>query len=168
MSLLKNKLKKVKKYLPFGSLNWYNQEGRRLDREKGKSEIEILAKTLGHSIYGLAGTYTIVVFGIHYTSGLINTGEFNYLKQQEILAERDEKQLLDKKRYSEAWDKLFVDPAYADRDSNEALTLEEISDAYKRMEFSELFIKEGKIEIDKPTLDQLERAVMSYEGERKW
>lgn len=114
-----------------------------------------------------AGTSISVVVGAIYGLLSLTTGEINPITAIRVENERRENVERLKEEYIH---KLFGPNGYSNRDGRPGLSPEEQSDVYKRMGLG-LFI-EGQTRFPydpnrtgRPSLQQLERAVKSYEAE---
>lgn len=120
-----------------------------------------VAMFAGHVGYALISTIAVGM----YTGGVLETGKFSIPEQNKVEQERK----LEKQLFDEKFNLLFSTKGLADLDKDD-LELSEIEEAYKRMgiELSYgispdyIYSPNITIELPKPTIEQLNKAIMSY------
>jgi len=133
------KLKKLLTKLPVVSYLSYVTKGRNKDREKGISENVQTLKGVVHLAYALIPLYATTYFSI---TGAF-TKEWNPFKQPEARRQHTQLRLEQGKkqaelieshnlRYDDLYRKLFIKPAYADKDKNKIISFEEQVDVWRR------------------------------------
>ena len=139
-----------KKYLPFFCVTNYLKES----GKEGK-----FLPFLGYIMY----TAIISASLFSYGKACIKYGEFNPIKQIELSIEGNRKNITEIKKLGGLYNKIFGDNGYADLNHNGKISLVEKIDAYQRMGFNEDELLEER-PFPKPNVNQLEKAVQSYEA----
>lgn len=143
---LNKTIEKIIKYLPFESAANF------LDREE-KSKFAAL-KFIGHMVYAAAAPLLFIV------PIIILTGEYPSRPREVLRATAVKSE--DFKRYNELRDKILGENGLADLNKDGDISLEEQADAWKRMGLDNKTSSRATI-FPRPTLEQLETAVRSYE-----
>lgn len=162
------KIKKYMKYIPGLNIVWLTYVDIEARKEsKKRPNIKF------HVPYGIFGTVLLGSLLYNYSHNLIKTKEINPIKQIKITQQHT-------KRYNRLWDELFVNPAYADKDKNKIISIDERFKAWEKMGLKEdikthvpnLVTHKGKyyrppysqiiITFPKPKIENLEKAVQSY------
>lgn len=155
------KLKNILKKLPLVSALYYQGKGRLEDDEKGVKNSTQALKFLGHLAYGMILVSAMTLYSV--TGAL--TGEWNPLKQPKAYIQGIQQNQIRKQRSDEAYKKLFIKPAYANKDKNKGISFEEKLGAWDRMGL----LPDRPVFYDEPFKDpnfkELEKAVESYEAE---
>ncbi|MCH7568638.1 MAG: hypothetical protein IIA87_04415 [Nanoarchaeota archaeon] len=147
-------VKKIATKLPLVSLMEHVVITRDKDIMRGKG----LAKAIGHSVYAaafLAGSFI-------YTNRALDTGEFNWSKQSQVMDERWEEAEARRQEHKELETSLFGadgTSGLADINGDGSLSSSERADAYARMGIEPTF--------QTPSIEQLREGVESYEGDGK-
>ena len=152
----KNLMPKPKNLIPF----YYVFRGQNEEHEKEKSILRKLPKGLISKIYGLAVLGFLFAWGIN---GVITRDPnpinavtraiegYNLIKENERI-------------YPNKYSQIFGPNGYADANRDNIIDFPERIDAYRRMGFfQDVLPIAGETEFPKPNLNQLERAIRSYE-----
>jgi len=154
--------KTIAKWIPPVNFEEYGTRGMFEDREKGRSETFITLKGFGHLIYALVGSMTLAYCGWMF----YETGEVNPIKARQVIAQRAEQAEQERanyqKRVSELSDRVFSRYGLADTNKDGRVEFSEIVEAYRRMSLEDQI----QIQLPKPNLEQLEKAVQSYQGRK--
>ncbi len=113
----------------------------------------------------IGGMILILAFfgGKQYLKKVDKINTWNPIKQHTILEQRrnEEKQNA-KIRYDSAYKKIFGPSGYADANFSTGVSFDEKVSAYRKMDFLDDIFVEGE-KFPQPTIEQLEKAIESYE-----
>ena len=116
-----------------------------------------------------AGISISVVSFLLYGATSLVTGElsFNPITKAKLLMEIDRKTDARNQLREEYSNRIFGMNGYADKDKSGGINFDERVDAYRRMGFTQPFVEGGTYFEKHLSFNQLEKAVKSYEAEKK-
>jgi len=141
-------------HLPVFSV--YNYMNTEFPNETNKSKG--ILKAAGHTLYGIVGGSVLLLGAL----SCYATGEVNPITARQVILRRIElseaKEQVQLQRYDALYDKLFGENGLADQNHNGQVDIYERVEAVRRMGL------EAEISLPQPKIDDLERAVKSYQA----
>lgn len=145
----------ITKYLPLTSFAHY-LSGQ--NKNPTDSEITRTLKSFGHAVYAIATLTPALLWCATFHA----TGEVNPITQRQVILQRvkdaEERKQTEADSYQSAHRKVFSPHGLADTNNDGHLSFSEEFEAYRRMGL------ESKIVFPKPTREQLDKAIVSYES----
>ena len=152
----------VWKYLPIGSFGDYFDNNFNKDIQKNFGLILVSSKALVHFVYAVIPTIAL----ISYIGGGIQTGEWNLRTQIQANIQRNNERNAEMKKKKDLMKKIFGEEGFADVNRDGKISLNELADAYTRVDLEEEGLDALKLmSFYNIPVEQLEKAVESYDRE---